>query len=291
MISFILPSYDHLHLLDEVLRVLTIHIEEFLKEIEIEIIVVDSTPHREADVLQGRYPKVKFYISEEQLTAAQARNFGVQNSKGEVLVCVDSDCVPEANWGQALKEFLELEKNGDLLLTGPILFQSSSSPMVKAWHLVEFHEFFSTKPRMVRFPASGNLLIRRNQLDQMGGFDASRPIYEDFDLKTKLSARAWKVFYEPKFAVTHWQALRSPTDIFAKANKMGWWRGSFDKADQSLLKNLPGPFIGLLFFALISFRLCKTSIGGLLNFLILSFWTLQLCIQWGMGYFKGKRAS
>jgi len=291
MISIILPSYDHLDLLDQVLRALGSQCREAIVQKMVEIIVVDSSTLIDSKSLESKHPEVQFQFFPNKISAAKARNQGVRKSFGDTLVFLDSDCVPSEKWWANLVALAQTDLSQARIYTGPVFYDASASSFARAWHLVEFHEFLSRSKMRLRFPASGNFMIKKSLFLRLGSFDEGRPLYEDFSLKTKIDELDIEVFYHPDLAVTHLQKLELKADFFNKALTMGWWRGSFDREDLSLLKALPGIGIGFLFFALISWRLLKFSLRSLISFWRLLPKTLPLCLQWGIGYCRGRLAQ
>jgi glycosyltransferase involved in cell wall biosynthesis len=49
------------------------------------------------------------YIRQENGGPAKARNTGAREAEGEIIAFTDSDCIPEANWIEALIETFDAE--------------------------------------------------------------------------------------------------------------------------------------------------------------------------------------
>ena len=74
---------------------------ELPKPEDTEIIVVDSSKGT-LDDIKKIFPKVKWIcfnnITNKKFTYSDQRNMGVRKAKGEIIVFIDSDCVPQKNW-------------------------------------------------------------------------------------------------------------------------------------------------------------------------------------------------
>ena len=91
--SVIIPVYNGEGTIAECLEALA---SQDMPRREFEVIVVDdgSTDGTAAIVKQF---DVK-YIHQENTGPATARNVGVKNAQGKIVVFTDADCVPEPNW-------------------------------------------------------------------------------------------------------------------------------------------------------------------------------------------------
>ncbi len=68
---------------------------------EVIIVLDDLVDEREADDLRRRYPHAKFTTSERSNYFA-AKNAGAEAASGEIVVMLDTDCVPVPDWMEKL---------------------------------------------------------------------------------------------------------------------------------------------------------------------------------------------
>ena len=74
-----------------------------------EIIVVDDGSKDETKTVAESYSLVKV-IAQKNQGPAKARNAGARAAKSEIIIFLDSDCVPEKNWVQEMLVPLADEK-------------------------------------------------------------------------------------------------------------------------------------------------------------------------------------
>ncbi|MBC8228413.1 glycosyltransferase family 2 protein, partial [bacterium] len=109
MVSVVIPAYNAEKeipsCLDSLLN------QTFPKE-QCEIIVVNDGSTDGTEKIVRKYDGVKIITQANQGPAA-ARNNGVSESKGDIIVFTDSDCVPEEDWlEEMLKPFNDTEVVG-----------------------------------------------------------------------------------------------------------------------------------------------------------------------------------
>lgn len=102
MISIIIPSFNEEFKLIETLDALSQHIKKSILNIEIEIIVVDSSEDNTFDIIKvSRYydkKQYKFIHSNKRLFPGDARNMGIEKSEYDIIVFVDSGFSFKENW-------------------------------------------------------------------------------------------------------------------------------------------------------------------------------------------------
>jgi glycosyltransferase involved in cell wall biosynthesis len=103
-ISVILCTYRNPEFLKDVLK--DLH-NQTLDNDMYEIIAVDNSSQDETKSVISKYPAVK-YLLEENIGLSNARNTGLQNAKGEIIVFTDDDTRIEPNW---LEELLKVYKS------------------------------------------------------------------------------------------------------------------------------------------------------------------------------------
>lgn len=75
------------------------------------------------------------------------------------------------------------------------------NPFTRRYHLGGWDR---TSARRVDWVSGACMLIRRDALDDVGGFDEGFPLYgEELDLSTRLRERGWEVRYDPRVEVLH----------------------------------------------------------------------------------------
>lgn len=116
LLSVIIPTYNRAALLQQCLD--SLEKQDFPK-VNFEVIVVDDGSSDETrSVLAGPFSFTLRPIFAEHGGAAKARNRGIRESTGEVIVFTDDDCFPDPT-------FLRLhweahQKKRDLVVRGPL---------------------------------------------------------------------------------------------------------------------------------------------------------------------------
>lgn len=199
--SVIIPTHNRPAVLARILTILTNEIERDGLAGEVEIVVADDAsepPARDAlpanlRQLDSRILKVvRLPVNEG---ASAARNAGVENSSGAVLIFLDDDIVPADDYISSTLE--EHRRYPEILILNANLRPLRDDIYSRFW----FYYYALTFNRPgdlyeVAMLASGNSSIKRSVLSLENPlFDISLPTREDFDLYLRLKARgiaAWK---------------------------------------------------------------------------------------------------
>jgi glycosyltransferase involved in cell wall biosynthesis len=163
-----------------------------------EIIVVDNnSTDGTKEVVEG-YPAVT-YLFEPRKGITRARQRGFLGSTGEILAYVDADTRPPPGWIEQIWEQFGADKEL-ACLSGPYSFYDLSGirNAVSAGWFVAARPLYGLIGYMV---VGGNFAIRRNVLEQMGGFDSSIEFYgEDADIARR-ARKQGKVLFSPRFGM------------------------------------------------------------------------------------------
>ena len=150
-------------------------------------------------------------VREPRPSRAGARNAGARATTADRLAFLDADCVPEPGWLDALDRCLD-----DHALAGGRVVVEGDATLAErfdsSWRL---RQETSTAEG---WSGSGNLGIRRELFERLGGFDASfTHAGEDVDL----CLRAGAIAYCPEAVVRHAPA-RTTREILARAVRHGY---------------------------------------------------------------------
>lgn len=169
------------------------------------IIIVDngSTDNSLQSINSLKSSKIKVVKNKNNLGFARAVNQGVEAAKGEIVVLLNNDVVPE-------KDFLKLLVDD---FKNPKVFAVSLNEPQWSWAKGKWFKGFiehepgpKTKNSHLSFWASGGSgAFRRNIWLKLGGFDELyEPFYwEDIDLSYRAWKRGYKIIWEPKSVVHH----------------------------------------------------------------------------------------
>lgn len=149
-----------------------------------------------------------------------ARNSAVVASKGDFIVFLDADCVPEPGLIRELLDGFDAPDVGGV--GGRELGAGSKPTRFDVWRLAFRPQTHGREPLPDVWMLPGLCCAyRRSALAAVGGFDAFyRRNGEDVDLGVRLRERGWKLRYRPAAAVTH---LRH--DSFGSLLSMCWRYG------------------------------------------------------------------
>ncbi len=141
----------------------------------------------------------------------EKRDLAVRLATGEVVAFLDDDAYPDANWlASSLRHFAD---DNVAAVGGPGVTPPSSDPRQRAsgWVLASFlgsggctYRFRPGKRRYVDDLPSMNLLVRRSDFEEAGGFRCHYWPGEDTELCRKLvSVLGKRIVYEPDALVYH----------------------------------------------------------------------------------------
>lgn len=200
--SVIVPVYNRIDEVDDLLRSLA---SQTFRDFETIIVEDGSTaPCRETvDIYKDRLD-VRYYYKENEGRSI-ARNYGIERSKGDMLVFFDSDCVIPADYFEKLDR--ELSARPLDCFGGPDAAHSSFTPVQKAISFA-MTSFLTTggirggKIQMEKFvPRSFNMGYSRSVYDSVGGF---REMFsEDIDMSTRIRQAGFSIGLIRDAAVYH----------------------------------------------------------------------------------------
>ncbi len=165
---------------------------------DVEILVVG----RDGPRAVPRDGSVRFLETESKLSPAAARNLGVAEATGELLLFTDADCVPHAGWLARLVGALERSP----VVGGAVTFDLDANPWAVADNIASFHDLLTDRPAetdTTRPVGTLNLATTRGAWEAVGPFDESLITSEDFDWFLRARAAGIAVAFEPRAVIEH----------------------------------------------------------------------------------------
>ena len=216
--SIIIPVWNNLALTTQCLTALA----EVTQGVSYEVIVVDNHSTDETPAfLAGLGGDVTVITNEDNLGFAKACNQGAQVAKGEYLVFLNNDTIPQPGWLSALVD--EVKAHSDVAVVGSKLLYGDgtiqhagvafSRECLMPYHMypgVPANAPMVSRRRELQCVTAACMLIRRQVFAQVGGFDEGyQNGFEDVDLCLKIGETHWKIVYQPQSTVIHLES-RTP---------------------------------------------------------------------------------
>jgi len=162
-ISVVIPAYDAWATLPLVLSALRPQIEGRNRE----AIVVDSTGDGRAAELARDAPWARVITLAGRALPGTARNAACKVARGELIAFTDADAVPEPDWLDELERAFGVDADA---VAGAVLNGTPRNPVGTAGYLLEFPDWIPERRGPLLHGATCNLLVRRDALDETGGF-------------------------------------------------------------------------------------------------------------------------
>jgi len=134
------------------------------------------------------------------ISAARARNLGIKESVSDLLIFLDSDCIPQPDW---LSEHAEAHSAGHPVVGGGVLPKGNNYWQL-VYNLTLFHEFLSTtNPGSRDYLPTLNISVERQVIQTVGGMDEKIDRVEDIDWTTRMRRAGFQPYFWPAASVDH----------------------------------------------------------------------------------------
>jgi len=147
---------------------------------------------------------------------SRLRNYGASQAKGKIFAFVDADCVVSKDW---LKNALvELEDEGVGAAGSNYQISGQGTWVSKAW---EFNMRELKNKCETDWIQSGNLIIKREVFNLVGGFDERLSVCEDSDICYRIKDNGYKIMSNRDICSYHLGFAKNIWTFFKK----GLWQG------------------------------------------------------------------
>ncbi|OGM31252.1 hypothetical protein A2630_04485 [Candidatus Woesebacteria bacterium RIFCSPHIGHO2_01_FULL_44_10] len=209
------------------------------KNLDYEMIVVDNGSTKKI-----KSSKAKIIESKVNLGFAGANNCGIREARGKYLLFLNSDTLIHDNLLKEMVNWMEVHpkvgvascalKNPDGTQQGtggyfPTLLRVFSwmtiqdipgvDIIIKPFHPMKSKSFAKgtglyKKARELDWVMGAFALVRRQALEQVGGFDEEYHMYtEEVDLFYRIKQKGWQIWYLPAWNITHIGAASSTAEF------------------------------------------------------------------------------
>jgi glycosyltransferase involved in cell wall biosynthesis len=180
-----------------------------------EVLVADNTA--EGIVAPVARDRVKVVAALRERSAYHARNRGARASRGEWILFLDADCRPGPNLLDAY--FADPIADDCGALAGQILGEPGQRTFAARY--ARSRRLFDHANGLIRASgggaAAGNLLVRRDAFEAVGGFTEGIRSGGDLDLCRRLATAGWRLEFRPEAVVHHRHRATLPSLLGAIA--------------------------------------------------------------------------
>jgi N-acetylglucosaminyl-diphospho-decaprenol L-rhamnosyltransferase len=211
-VSAVVVSHGHADEVDRLVPILEPQVDE--------LVLVENVPGS----VRGAHARV--VRNPRTLSFAENVNQGIRATSGELVLVANPDAVPEPGAVATLRAFMQSHARAGI--AGPQMrwpdgrwqpsrrrFPTVTGTLVRRTPLRRFAGPYAqaahyllderpTEPVQADWLLGAFLLLRREMLEELGGFDGGFRMYgEDIDLAYRASQAGWERWYVPGAVVTH----------------------------------------------------------------------------------------
>ena len=244
--SIIIPVFNQIEYTKQCIETLYKNTPKSLFEI---IVVDNNSSDGTKAFLAGIKENIKVISNPENYGFARACNQGAKESAGEHLIFLNNDTVPLSGWLEAMVASANSDKNvgivGSKLLYPNGTIQHAGIGFING---IPDHPFRNLPgdhpeanvPKELDMVTGACLLIRRELFFECGGFDEQfKNGVEDIDLCLKVRLKGYKVMYDPKSTLYHYEGRTPGRFNHIKENLQIFfsrWRQYFDDHGKFFVK-------------------------------------------------------
>lgn len=180
-VTVIIPVYEQPELLEEALESVA---EQTIDDYE--VIVVDDASQTDFRPIVDKYERSRLIVHDENRGAATARNTGIDAARGELVAFLDADDVWDSTkLEKQLSIFNSAGDNLGLVYTGFVQYELDGTiweryPQARGY-------IYRKELECDRIHPTSTVMVRRDVLDAVGGFDTTLPSRQDYDLWIRIT--------------------------------------------------------------------------------------------------------
>jgi len=203
-VSVIVPTYARNEPLCETLDALR---DQTFEQYDIHIVDDTDIHDSKTEVYLSELPSYIEHHDVDTDGPGSARNYGIDASKGDVLVFVDDDVRLSESFVETHAKIYDNEDVGAVV--GQVLTPRhpepvDAPPIGQATWYGQIHARLHANQRGVVGQGRGcNMSVRREALDTVGGYDSYLHYREEADLLRRIHKDGWKVVFNPEASVFH----------------------------------------------------------------------------------------
>lgn len=228
-LSIAVNSYKN----SELLRLCLESVYRHVKDVDFEVLVVDSATEEATRVLMDGYPSARFFPFEKNVGFVALINKSIEEAKGEYLFLINHDIVLTENVVSDLLRFLEEHTGVGMIGARQVNFngseQASCFRFYRPWTVLlrrtflgrlpwgERHigwflmdDYDRKGPKEVDWVMGSAMFVRRKAIDEVGLMDRRFFMYmEDVDWCRRFWEKGWKVMHVPSVTLYHYHGKGS----------------------------------------------------------------------------------
>ena len=185
-VSVLIPSYNHAHFV-------TAAVNSALAQThpDVDIIVIDDgSKDNTAEVVATFGDKVNYVYQENQGLSA-ARNTGIRHARGEYIALLDADDLWDPEFIEESLKVIEQNPKVGLTYSWWSHIDENGDPMPEPGFFNQRGHLLETFAVRNYFPPVA-VLVRKNLVEEAGGFDEKLFALEDWDLWFRIAANGWE---------------------------------------------------------------------------------------------------
>ena len=225
-VSIIIPVFNHSNYTFNCLNSL-----QSIKSVKYEVIVVDDASTDDTQEILGKISGIRIVTNTNNLGFIRSCNRGASEARGELICFLNNDTKVLPNWLESLLTVINNDPHvgavGSKLIYPDGRLQEAGGIMWKDASGCNFGRFNDpNKPeynylREVDYCSGASLLVQKELFKSIGGFSEEflPAYYEDTDLCFTIRKLGYKVIYQPKSQVIHFEGISSGTDIESGVKK------------------------------------------------------------------------
>lgn len=207
-LSVVVPTKGRLDLVERLL--VSLQRATTVSKVMVETIIVDDSPPSERDKIKSLCRQYNARYIQGSSSVREKRNRGIEESVGNIILFVDSDCEVSANvFEEHLKMYNVPNTGGVLGITDFIGKENVTWNVVKRTKFLDAFSFARTLGQVLDSAPWGtctNLSFRKKALEDIGKFDTAFPFKlggDDVELGVRMNKTGYNIRMNPDAVVFH----------------------------------------------------------------------------------------